>query len=66
MVGHVMFADPFDAGLARVVKRCGHSLEGEGVVLHDEGTLICMGESGDAECGGEVVGLTFDHRGPAV
>lgn len=43
MVGHVMFADPFDVGLAKVVKACGHSLEGEGVVLHDEGTLICMG-----------------------
>ena len=43
MVGHVMFADPFDGALAKVVRKCGHSLEGEGVKLHDEGTLICMG-----------------------
>ena len=39
-----MFADPFDEGLARVVRQCGHSLEGEGVKLHDEGTLVCMGK----------------------
>jgi len=44
MVGHVMFADPFDAGLAKVVRVCGHTLEGEGVRLHDKGTVICMGE----------------------
>jgi hypothetical protein len=25
------------------VRACGHSLEGEGVVLHDRGTLVCMG-----------------------
>ena len=43
MVGHVGFADPFDAGLAEVVKVCGHSLSGEGVRLHDKGTIICMG-----------------------
>jgi len=43
MVGHVGFADPFDAGLADVVKACGHSLSGEGVRLHDKGTIICMG-----------------------
>ncbi|KAK8189848.1 nucleoside phosphorylase domain-containing protein [Phyllosticta capitalensis] len=42
MVGHVMFGDPFDAGLAAVVRQCGHSLEGEGVKLHDKGTIICM------------------------
>ncbi|KKY17504.1 putative 5methylthioadenosine phosphorylase [Phaeomoniella chlamydospora] len=41
-VGHVMFADPFDEGLARIVRQCGHSLEGDGVVLHDRGTIICM------------------------
>ncbi|KAI9702834.1 MAG: S-methyl-5-thioadenosine phosphorylase [Candelina mexicana] len=39
MVGHVGFADPFDEGLAKVVRKCGHSLEGEGVRLHDTGTL---------------------------
>lgn len=43
VVGHVGFADPFDKGLAEVVKRCAESLEGDGVVLHDKGTVICMG-----------------------
>lgn len=42
-VGHVGFADPFDEGLAQVVRKCGHSLEGEGVRLHDKGTVVCMG-----------------------
>lgn len=42
LVGHVGFADPFDEKIAAVVRGCGHALEGEGVVLHDEGTLICM------------------------
>ncbi|EON69848.1 5'-methylthioadenosine phosphorylase [Coniosporium apollinis CBS 100218] len=42
MVGHVGFGDPFDEGLARVVRVCGHSLEGEGVELHDRGLLVCM------------------------
>ena len=45
MVAHAGFADPFDEGLAKVVRACGHSLEGEGVVLHDRGTLVCMGMS---------------------
>lgn len=39
----VMFADPFDAGLAKVVRRCGHSLEGDNVRLHDDGMLVVMG-----------------------
>lgn len=43
IVCHVPFADPFDDKVANVVKACGHSLEGEGVVLHDQGTLVCMG-----------------------
>jgi 5'-methylthioadenosine phosphorylase len=43
MVGHVGFGDPFDEGLAKIVRKCGHSLEGEGVVLHDTGLLVCMG-----------------------
>ena len=43
-VGHVAFADPFDEGLAQVVRKCGHSLEGEGVHLHDKGTVVCMGK----------------------
>jgi 5'-methylthioadenosine phosphorylase len=30
-------------GIGRVVRMCGKSLEGEGVVLHERGTLICMG-----------------------
>ncbi|KAF2837407.1 Methylthioadenosine phosphorylase [Patellaria atrata CBS 101060] len=42
MVGHFGFGDPFDERLATIVRRCGHSLEGEGVVLHDKGTIICM------------------------
>ncbi|OTA20771.1 S-methyl-5'-thioadenosine phosphorylase [Hortaea werneckii EXF-2000] len=25
-----------------IVRKCGHSLEGEGVVLHDQGTIVCM------------------------
>ena len=44
MVGHVGFADPFDAALSSIVRRCGHSLEGDGVKLHDSGTLVCMGK----------------------
>lgn len=43
LVGHVMFADPFDNLLGDVVRRCGESLEGEGVVLHGKGTIVCMG-----------------------
>lgn len=42
MVGHVGFADPFDEGIAKIVRQCGHSLEGDGVRLHDKGTVICM------------------------
>lgn len=45
LVGHVMFADPFDNLLGKVVRTCGHSLEGEGVRLHDKGTIVCMGKS---------------------
>lgn len=43
IVGHVGFADPFDEKVAEIVRKCGHSLEGEGVTLHDKGTIICMG-----------------------
>lgn len=42
MVGHVGFAEPFDSKIADIVRRCGHSLEGDGVRLHDRGTIICM------------------------
>ena len=47
VVGHVPFADPFDEGLAQVVRSCGRrslqAAEGhEAVTLHDRGTLICM------------------------
>lgn len=45
VVAHVPFGDPFDENVAKVVRACGHSLEGDGVVLHDRGTLICMGTS---------------------
>lgn len=43
IVAHVPFGDPFDEGIAKVVRECGHSLEGDGVVLHDRGTIVCMG-----------------------
>jgi 5'-methylthioadenosine phosphorylase len=49
MVGHVGFGDPFDEGLAKIVRQCGHSLEGDGVRLHDKGLVICMGECEDLE-----------------
>lgn len=39
-----MFADPFDTSLAKVVRMCGHSLEGDGVRLHDTGTVVAMGK----------------------
>jgi 5'-methylthioadenosine phosphorylase len=42
MVGHVGFGDPFDTRLGKIVRQCGHSLEGDGVRLHDKGLLICM------------------------
>ena len=42
MVGHASFADPFDEEIGKVVRRCGHSLEGQGVKLHDTGVLVCM------------------------
>jgi 5'-methylthioadenosine phosphorylase len=42
IVGHVGFADPFDGKVAEVVRKCGHSLAGEGVVLHDKGLVVCM------------------------
>lgn len=45
MVGHVGFADPFDEKIAKVVRECGHALAGDGVVLHDKGTVVCMGSS---------------------
>jgi 5'-methylthioadenosine phosphorylase len=44
IVGHVGFANPFDAALSAIVSQCGHSLEGDGVKLHDSGTLVCMGK----------------------
>jgi 5'-methylthioadenosine phosphorylase len=42
IVGHVGFGDPFDEGLAAVIRKCGHALDGEGVRLHDRGLLVCM------------------------
>ncbi|KAK3682576.1 nucleoside phosphorylase domain-containing protein [Podospora appendiculata] len=42
VVGHVGFADPFDASLAAVVQKCGAAMRGDGVVLHATGTVICM------------------------
>lgn len=43
LVGHVGFADPFDAKLAAVVKGCWGAMQGEGSTLHESGTIICMG-----------------------
>lgn len=42
VVGHVGFADPFDAKIAAVVKSCRHALVGKDIVLHEEATIICM------------------------
>ncbi|KAB8293835.1 hypothetical protein EYC80_009316 [Monilinia laxa] len=42
IVGHVGFADPFDEKISKVVRECGHALQGEGIVMHDKGTIICM------------------------
>lgn len=42
MVGHVGFADPFDAKVGAIVRKCGQSLEGDGVRLHSEGTVVTM------------------------
>ena len=30
---------------AQIVRKCGHALAGDGVKLHDKGTVICMGKS---------------------
>ncbi|KAK3350136.1 nucleoside phosphorylase domain-containing protein [Lasiosphaeria hispida] len=42
VVGHVGFADPFDPGLAGVVQKCAAAMRGDGVVLHQGGTVVCM------------------------
>ncbi|KAI1325065.1 methylthioadenosine phosphorylase [Xylariaceae sp. FL0255] len=42
IVGHVPFADPYDAKLADVVKKCASSMQGDGVVLHSEKTAVCI------------------------
>ncbi|KAF2235435.1 Methylthioadenosine phosphorylase [Viridothelium virens] len=42
MVGHVGFGDPFDEALGKIVSKCGHSLIGDEVKLHNGGTLVCM------------------------
>lgn len=41
-VCHVPFADPFDSKVGAVVRGCGRALEGDGVVLHEKGTVVCM------------------------
>lgn len=43
LVGHVGFADPFDAKLAAVVKGCWREMQGEVGTLHEKGTIVCMG-----------------------
>ncbi|EEY21867.1 phosphorylase family protein [Verticillium alfalfae VaMs.102] len=42
VVGHVGFADPFDKGLAEVVKTCAATWTATASVLHEKGTIICM------------------------
>ena len=42
VVGHVGFADPFDAALAEIVRACGSVLAGDDVRLHPAGTLVCI------------------------
>ncbi|KAK3384526.1 nucleoside phosphorylase domain-containing protein [Lasiosphaeria ovina] len=42
VVGHVGFADPFDAGLAATVQQCAAAMRGDGVVLHSGGTVVCI------------------------
>lgn len=42
IVGHVGFADPFDAKIAAVVQKCASAMEGDGVTLHQGGTVVCM------------------------
>lgn len=45
VVGHVGFADPFDAALGKVIEKVGSNgvLEGSDVKLHSDKLLICMG-----------------------
>lgn len=45
LVGHVSFGDPFDTELAKAVFDIGSDgvLKGEGVKMHKDGLLICMG-----------------------
>ncbi|CAD6499269.1 BgTH12-07872 [Blumeria graminis f. sp. triticale] len=42
VVGHVGFADPFDEKIAKIVIDCSSVLAGDGVQMHDKGTIICM------------------------
>ena len=42
IVGHVGFADPFDPELGKIIRQCGHSMKGEGLRVHDQGTIICI------------------------
>lgn len=44
LVGHVPFGDPFDPKIVGIVKGCAASMQGEGVTLHEKGTIICMGK----------------------
>jgi 5'-methylthioadenosine phosphorylase len=57
VVGHVGFADPFDSKIGKLITACGHALEGEGVKMHDKGTVVCMGTS---PCLATVVKMRID------
>lgn len=65
VVAHVPFGDPFDERVAKVVRDCGHSLEGEGVTLHDRGQLVCMGKQSQIFYSQAKSYLTI-LRGPAI
>lgn len=46
MVAHVSMADPFDKELSGIVAKAVGAegvLEGDGVKLHDRGTVVCIG-----------------------
>lgn len=43
LVGHVPFGDPFDHDrLMPIIKSCAAAMKGNGVTLHERGTVVCM------------------------
>ena len=46
-MGHVGFSDPFDNDLRDVIIKAVSGqgvLQGESILLHEKGTLVCMGK----------------------